>query len=888
MVTAAHGQDFFIGGDWDSTSFRMRLIERGTHRVIAEHASSDGIKAFAALAVAARASRMGQLLADRIADWPAAPIVVTGLASANVGWRESPYVRVPFPLDGSSAGTARVELPGSENAGRTVLLVSGVSTADDVMRGEECALIGASIVHPVLAESSAWCLLAGTHPKHAHVADGQLASFTTFLTGELFEVVARNSLLAGSVVLTALEAEPQWEDFRAGVSAARESGLSAALFQVRTRQVLSAIAAARNVWFFSGLLIGAELERITRGERLVLIGEPARLRLYDVARREPGGIEPTEKPTMLSLTDCVVAGQERLLARHEGVLQRMKPHFDPARFQSTPLIGIVRHADALDHRAFIDAVLAGGLTTLEVSFTHPDAAAHLAQLHAAAGGRLNLGAGTVTTIPRLEQALAAGASFIVTPVMATEALAACIAAGVPIFPGAFTPSEIVTAPAQAATMVKIFPAVTLGPAFVAQLKALIRRRRLSLGRSHSARLLSRKSRPPCPNFGSCRRVESPWRTSQNGGAPVRCARPRRRTFPGRTAGSTSMGGARHPHPRPCLRVADRRAHFFVMNTRPLVVITRRYPTDLLTPLAPFADVVMPEEERGAIGHDEVLRHGGRVAAIINQGELRIDAPLLAAAPALRIVANTAIGVNNFAQDHMRARSIWGTNTPQAFAEATADCTLGLLLMLVRRLGEGDRFVRAGRWKTFTPGLWDGVLLRGKTLGIVGYGRIGRAVELRAKAFGLTVVHHTRSGTDRPGWRSLEALLAASDFVSLHVPLTPQTRSLIDQVRLAQMKDGACLINLARGPVVDEAALIAALRSGRLAGAALDVFADEPTVPDELRAMENVVLTPHLGGGSREGRREAQKQCVENVLRVLRGEHPIDECIVVEPEAPARS
>jgi glyoxylate reductase len=325
-----------------------------------------------------------------------------------------------------------------------------------------------------------------------------------------------------------------------------------------------------------------------------------------------------------------------------------------------------------------------------------------------------------------------------------------------------------------------------------------------------------------------------------------------------------------------------------MNTRPVVIVTRRYPTDLLTPLAALADIVMPDDEQGAIEHDEVLGHGGRVAAIITQGELRIDAPLLAAAPGLRIVANTAIGVNNFAQDRMRARGIWGTNTPQAFADATADCALGLLLMLVRRLGEGDRFVRAGRWKTFTPGLWDGVLLRGKTLGIVGYGRIGRAVELRAKAFGLTVVHHTRSGTDRPGWRSLEALLAASDFVSLHVPLTPETRSLIDQVRLAQMKDGACLINLARGPVVDDAALIAALRSGRLAGAALDVFADEPTVPDELRAMENVVLTPHLGGGSREGRREAQEQCLENVLRVLRGERPIAECIVVEPEAAARS
>ncbi|MEN9634882.1 MAG: hypothetical protein RL077_3286 [Verrucomicrobiota bacterium] len=324
-----------------------------------------------------------------------------------------------------------------------------------------------------------------------------------------------------------------------------------------------------------------------------------------------------------------------------------------------------------------------------------------------------------------------------------------------------------------------------------------------------------------------------------------------------------------------------------MTDRPIVIITRRYPPDLLAPLAALADIVMPDDEQGAIEHDDVVRHAGRVAAIINQGELAIDKALLAAASGLRIVANTAIGVNNFAPDLMRASGIWGTNTPEAFADATADCALGLLLMLVRKLGEGDRFVRAGRWKTFTPGLWDGMLLRGKTLGIIGYGRIGRGVELRARAFGLNVVHHTRSGADRPGWRSLAALLAEADFVSLHVPLTPETRGLIDAARLAQMKPGACLINLARGPVVDEAALMAALRSGRLAGAALDVFADEPQVPLALRAMENVVLTPHLGGGSREGRREAQAQCVENVLRVLRGEGPIAECIVVEPEATAR-
>jgi glyoxylate reductase len=317
-----------------------------------------------------------------------------------------------------------------------------------------------------------------------------------------------------------------------------------------------------------------------------------------------------------------------------------------------------------------------------------------------------------------------------------------------------------------------------------------------------------------------------------------------------------------------------------MSTRPLVLVTRRYPADLMAALAAHAETLMPADDRGALGLAQVREHGGRLAAIINQGELPIDGGLLAAAPRLRIVANAAIGVNNFAPDAMRARAVWGTNTPDAFVDATADCTLGLLLTLARRLGEGERFVRAGRWTSFAPGTWDGVLLRGRTLGIVGYGRIGRAVAARAAPFGLRVIHHSRTASGEPGWRPLDTLLAEADFVSLHTPLTPATHHLIDSRRLALMKPGARLLNLARGPVVDEPALIAALQSGRLAGAALDVFADEPHVPEALRTMENVVLTPHVGGGSHEGRRLAQAQCIENVRRVLAGDAPLPACVVV--------
>jgi glyoxylate reductase len=311
-----------------------------------------------------------------------------------------------------------------------------------------------------------------------------------------------------------------------------------------------------------------------------------------------------------------------------------------------------------------------------------------------------------------------------------------------------------------------------------------------------------------------------------------------------------------------------------------VVVTRRYPSDLLATLAPHAEVIVPANDDQSFDYDDVCSHGPNLAAIINQGEIRIDPQLMAMVPALKVVANASIGVNNLALDAMRARSIWGTNTPDAFVDATADCTIGLLLMLARRLGEGERFVRARRWRHFAPGTWDGMLMRGRTLGLVGYGRIGRAVAHRAKAFGLHVIHHTRTRTAEPGWRSLDDLLAQADFVSLHVPLNETSRGLIDASRLARMKPGAFLLNLARGAVVDEAALITALRDGRLAGAALDVFADEPRVPVELCEMENVVLTPHVGGGSREGRRIAQELCVENVRRVLVGESPLPECVVV--------
>ncbi|MCB1092094.1 MAG: D-glycerate dehydrogenase, partial [Verrucomicrobiae bacterium] len=222
------------------------------------------------------------------------------------------------------------------------------------------------------------------------------------------------------------------------------------------------------------------------------------------------------------------------------------------------------------------------------------------------------------------------------------------------------------------------------------------------------------------------------------------------------------------------------------------------------------------------------------------------------------------------------RGIWATNTPGAFVESTADLTLGLILSAVRRIAEGDRFVRRGEWEKtgFQPVRWEGMLLGGKTLGLVGYGKIGKAVEKRAQAFGMYTIHSRTTPDDHPDCRPLETLLREADIVGLFVPHTPSTHHLINEQTLALMKPGAILINVARGKVVDEPALVEALRGGRLRAAGLDVFEAEPKVNPALFEMDQVVMTPHLGGSTREDRRGGRLEAAENVARILRGELPL--------------
>jgi glyoxylate reductase len=255
---------------------------------------------------------------------------------------------------------------------------------------------------------------------------------------------------------------------------------------------------------------------------------------------------------------------------------------------------------------------------------------------------------------------------------------------------------------------------------------------------------------------------------------------------------------------------------------------------------------------------------------------RFDADTLSAAPLLRVIANYAVGYNNIDVGAAKARGIVVTNTPDVLTNATADITWALILAVARRIVEGDHLVRQNQWTGWSPTQLLGVDLSGKTLGIVGMGRIGQAVARRAAGFDMNILCWTRSERPLqhglPAWQrvSFENLLRRSDFLSLHVPLTPETRHLINEAALQLMKPTAFLINAARGPVVDEAALANALRDGRLAGAGFDVYENEPELSPGLRELNQVVLLPHLGSATTETRIRMGLMCVENVLAVLEG------------------
>ncbi|WP_284743640.1 2-hydroxyacid dehydrogenase [Amycolatopsis sp. RTGN1] len=306
---------------------------------------------------------------------------------------------------------------------------------------------------------------------------------------------------------------------------------------------------------------------------------------------------------------------------------------------------------------------------------------------------------------------------------------------------------------------------------------------------------------------------------------------------------------------------------------PKIAVTRWIPDDAVKVLAEAGDVVVSPADR-PLTPGELHEFAAGADAVVGMLHDRLDGALAdAAGPGLKVVANVAVGYDNVDVPALAGRGVVVTNTPGVLTDATADLAFGLLLAVTRRIGEGERLLRSRTPWSFHLGFLLGSGLQGKTLGIVGFGQIGRAVAKRAEAFGMSIVH---SGRSKAGSVSFEELLARSDVVSLHCPLTPETRHLIDAAALRAMKPGAYLVNTTRGPVVDEAALADALEAGEIAGAALDVFEKEPDVEPRLLGRDDVVLSPHLGSATVETRTAMAVLAARNVAAVLAGRPPLTE------------
>ena len=305
--------------------------------------------------------------------------------------------------------------------------------------------------------------------------------------------------------------------------------------------------------------------------------------------------------------------------------------------------------------------------------------------------------------------------------------------------------------------------------------------------------------------------------------------------------------------------------------KPSVLVTRRLPSSVIARLEETCELDL-HSGPPAIAREDLLARVAGKAAIVCLLTDPIDAAVLdAAGPSLKVVANVAVGYNNIDVAACRARGVVVTNTPDVLTNACADFTWALILAITRRLGEGEREVRAGQWRGWALDHLLGMELRGKQLGLVGLGRISRAVAAKAPAFGMSVAYTSRSATlESATAMPIDRLLATSDVVSLHVPLTPATTHLIDQKALTKMRRSAYLVNTARGPVVDEGALAWALRERLIAGAALDVYEKEPVVHPDLFALDNVLLIPHLASATTETRTAMADLAVSNALAVLDG------------------
>ncbi|MFQ5509717.1 MAG: 2-hydroxyacid dehydrogenase [Leptospirillia bacterium] len=313
--------------------------------------------------------------------------------------------------------------------------------------------------------------------------------------------------------------------------------------------------------------------------------------------------------------------------------------------------------------------------------------------------------------------------------------------------------------------------------------------------------------------------------------------------------------------------------------KPRVFITRIPPAPVLAALRERFDLTCPDSDV-PMEPAAIVRAAEGCAGLVTMLNDRIDVEEFDGMPDLKVIANYAAGVNNINLEAARDRGLVVTNTPGVLTEATADLSFALLLAVARRIIEGDAFVRSGRWQGWGPTMLLGMELTGARLGIVGMGRIGSAVARRARGFGMEVLYHNRTRLPEDAeqklgvrYSALDALLESADVISLHCPLTPETHHLIDADAFARMKHGALFINTGRGEVVDEAALIDALESGKLGGAGLDVFDGEPAVNPRLLEFPDVVLAPHVGSATGETRTRMGLMVADNLSAFFAGDEP---------------
>jgi glyoxylate reductase len=317
--------------------------------------------------------------------------------------------------------------------------------------------------------------------------------------------------------------------------------------------------------------------------------------------------------------------------------------------------------------------------------------------------------------------------------------------------------------------------------------------------------------------------------------------------------------------------------------RPLVVVTRKLPDVIETRMMELFDTRLNLEDR-ALDDTALAAALGEAQVLVPTVTDRITKPLIErAGPNLKLIASFGTGVDHIDLDAAKARGITVTNTPGVLTEDTADMTMALILAVMRRLGEGERLMRSGDWRGWSPTSMLGTRLGGKRLGIIGMGRIGSALARRARGFGVSIHYHNRRRLDEQTeseleatyWQSLDQMLAHMDVLSINCPRTPATFHLLNARRLKLMKPTAFIVNTARGNVIDEDALIAALEKRELAGAGLDVFENEPSVNPRLLALENVVLLPHMGSATLEGRIAMGEKVLINIKSFVDGHNPPD-------------